>query len=241
MPLGLSNLTLTILNSDSLFALLGLRVCLLCGSRAGDEGLCRSCRAALPWLPPERCPTCASPSPRGLICGRCVAHPPALDRVEAAAAYAFPVDGLVQTLKYRHHLAAATVLGHLLAAAVKESPRPDLILPVPLGTQRLRERGFNQSLEIARVAGRVLGLPVEAHVFRRVRDTPPQASLPFDERAKNVRRAFVCDADLAGRRVAVVDDVLTTGASLNECAKALRRAGAAEVIGWVATRTLLDT
>ena len=113
-------------------------------------------------------------------------------------------------------------------------------MPVPLGAQRLAERGFNQSLEIARVTARRLDLPLAADGCRRVRDTPPQASLAFGERAKNVRRAFVCDVDLRGMRVALVDDVLTTGASLNECARALRKAGAAEVIGWVAARTLLE-
>jgi ComF family protein len=111
---------------------------------------------------------------------------------------------------------------------------------VPLSPERLRERGFNQSVEIARVAARMLGRTFEAEGLRRVRDTPPQASLPFKERAANVRRAFACDVNLAGQSVAVVDDVLTTGASLNECAKALRKAGAEAVFGWVAARTLLE-
>jgi ComF family protein len=236
----LSNLVTQVLNSDSLLGMLGAPVCLLCGTSAPCEGLCRDCREALPRLPRERCPTCASPSPGSLKCGRCLAHPPALDWIGAAVAYTFPVDGLVQTLKYRHHLAAATVLGHLLADAVKDAPRPQVLIPVPLGAQRLRERGFNQSLEIARVVSRRLSLAVDADGFRRIRDTPPQASLAFEERAKNVRRAFVCDVELAGARVALVDDVITTGASLNECAKALRKAGASEVVGWVAARTLLE-
>jgi ComF family protein len=120
-------------------------------------------------------------------------------------------------------------------------PRPDLVTAVPLGPQRLAERGFNQSLEIARVAAGVLEVPLALEVCRRIRDTAPQASLAFGDRAKNVRRAFVCDADLRGKRVALVDDVLTTGSSLNECARALKKGGAAQVIGWVAARTLLDT
>ena len=130
--------------------------------------------------------------------------------------------------------------GHLLAAAVRIAATR----PGPAGAARhaAAPRARLQSVPRNRAGrGKGAGLPVDADVCRRVRDTPPQASLPFDERAKNVRRAFVCDVDLAGRRVAVVDDVLTTGASLNECAKALRKAGAAEVIGWVATRTLLET
>jgi len=228
------------LNSNTLLARLGLPTCLLCGASCGAEGLCGDCRAALPWLPGERCPTCAIPSPRSLTCGRCLAHPPRLERVEAAVAYIFPVDGLVQVLKYRHHLAAATVLGHILAEALRSADKPDLVLAMPLSAQRMRERGFNQSVEIARTAGRLLGLAVETDGLRRVRDTPPQASLPFKERGANVRRAFVCDVDLSGKRVALVDDVLTTGASLNEAAKALRNTGAEAVFGWVVARTLLE-
>jgi ComF family protein len=240
MARTLSILATRLLNSDALQRLVGAPVCLLCGVNAGREGLCSGCREALPRMPPVRCPTCASPLPMEITCGRCIAHSPVVDRVEAALVYTFPVDGLVQALKYRHHLAVAHCLGHLLADALKDAPRPDLVMAVPLGAQRLAERGFNQSLEIARVTAKLLELPLEAEGCRRIRDTPPQAALAFDERAKNVRRAFVCDMDLTGLRVALVDDVLTTGASLNECARALKKSGAAQVIGWVAARTLLE-
>jgi ComF family protein len=178
--------------------------------------------------------------PVGIPCGRCLSRAPAVDRLEAALAYAFPVDGLVQALKYRHRLAIAHCLGRLLAGVLRGTPRPDLVIPVPLGAQRLAERGFNQSLEIARVTASLLDVRLAPEGCRRVRDTPPQASLALAERARNVRRAVVCDLELTGMRVALVDDVLTTGASLDECARAIRKAGAAEVIGWVAARTLLD-
>jgi ComF family protein len=240
MARTLSILAPRFLNSGAVGSLFGDAVCLLCGTRAERDGLCAGCRASLPWLPAPRCPTCASPLPVGLTCGQCLARAPVVDRVEAALAYAFPVDGLVQALKYRHHLAVAHCLGELLAGVLEDAQRPDLVVPVPLGAQRLAERGFNQSLEIARVTARRLDLRLAAEGCRRVRDTPPQASLVFAERARNVRRAFVCDVEVHGMRVALVDDVLTTGASLNECARALRKAGAAEVIGWVAARTLLE-
>jgi ComF family protein len=227
------------LNSGALQDLLGTPSCLLCGARAERSGLCSGCRAALPWLPTARCPTCASPTPEAAVCGRCLAQPTVLDRVDAALVYAFPVDGLVQALKYRHHLAVAYSLGHALATAVMLAPRPDVVVAVPLGRQRLADRGFNQSLEIARVTANALDVPIAAEACRRVRDTAPQAELPFGERARNVRGAFVCDLELTGRRVALVDDVLTTGSSLNECARALKKRGAAEVVGWVAARTLL--
>lgn len=236
----LSILTARFLNSRPLQDLLGPPVCLLCGTRAERDGLCPGCHAALPWLPAARCPTCASPVPRPITCGRCLAHPPVVDGVEAALIYTFPLDGLVQALKYRHRLAVAHCLGQLLAGALQDAARPDLVMAVPLGPQRLAERGFNQSLEIARVAASALALPLAGDGCRRVRDTPPQASLTLGERTKNVRRAFVCDLNLTGQRVALVDDVLTTGASLNECARSLKKAGATHVIGWVAARTLLE-
>lgn len=236
----LSNTRRHRLHSDHFDRVLGAPVCLLCGAAADQAGLCKACRASLPWLPAERCPTCAAPTPGGLTCGQCLKRSPVPDRVEAALIYAFPADALVHALKYGHRLAAATVLGHVLLDSVDQAPRPDLVVPLPLSEARLRERGFNQALEIARVVAKGLRLPLQSEACRRVRDTPPQASLPFGERRKNVRGAFVCDADLDGARVALVDDVLTTGASLDACARVLRKAGALEVTGWVVARTLLE-
>jgi ComF family protein len=114
----------------------------------------------------------------------------------------------------------------------------DAIVPMPLAPARLAERGFNQALEIARFVSGMTGISLLPQACRKVMETVPQAALPWNERAKNVRRAFVCDADLRGRRVAVVDDVMTTGATLNELAKVLRKAGAVEVVGWMVARTL---
>jgi ComF family protein len=170
------------------------------------------------------------------VCGACLAAPPRYARVTALHAYEFPVDALVQAYKYRGQLALARVFGAALAAAAP--PGADAIVPMPLAPRRLAERGYNQALEIARVVAAARRVPLLAHACRKVVETPPQAALPWAERAGNVRRAFVCDADLRGRRVAVVDDVLTTGATLDELARVLRRAGAVEVEGWVVARTL---
>ena len=116
--------------------------------------------------------------------------------------------------------------------------RADLIVPMPLSAARLRERGFNQAQEIARLVGRLRDTEVATHLCRRVMETPPQATLPWKARASNVRGAFVCDRDLSGARVAVVDDVVTTGATLNELARVLKRAGAAHVSGWSVARAV---
>jgi len=158
--------------------------------------------------------------------------------VAAALEYTHPADALIQKLKYAGRLACARPLAAVLAEALEREPYPDLVLPMPLARERLAERGFNQSLEIARLACREFGLQVRPELARRVRAGAPQATLPWKERARNVRGAFACDADLAGLRIAVVDDVLTTGATLDELARVLKRSGARQVVGWMVARTV---
>ncbi len=210
--------------------------CLLCAAPAAAKPVCADCYACLPWLTAARCPQCALPTRDGSVCGACLSHPPRFDGVSAAFAYAWPLAPLIHHYKYAGNLA----LAHLLAQALSErlTGGVDLIIPMPLAPQRLRHRGFNQALEIARVVSRLTGVPLAADACRRVRDSTPQAALPWSERAKNIRGAFVCDADLSGRRVAVIDDVMTTGTTLNELARNLRTAGALEIQGWMVARTL---
>ena len=132
------------------------------------------------------------------------------------------------------------MFAELLARRVRhhQLPQPDLILPVPLSVERLAERGFNQAMEIARPLARRLGVPVRDEAVR-LRHTPPQASLPMDERHHNIRNAFHIPVELSGQVVAVVDDVMTTGATLNDMARALKQAGARSVVNLVVTRTPL--
>ena len=210
--------------------------CVLCTALAPANLVCEACLAHLPWLSGQRCPQCALPTAGSDICGTCLSDPPRFDRVSAAFAYAWPLAPLIHHYKYAGNLALATLLAQALCARL--SDRADIIVPMPLSAQRLRSRGFNQALELARVASRLTGVPLAASACRRVRDCAPQASLPWRERAPNIRGAFVCDADLTGRSVAVVDDVMTTGATLNELARNLRQAGAVEVYGWMVARTL---
>ena len=205
--------------------------CLLCGGKDGPELLCAACVAELPALP-DACPRCALPSPAGAVCGSCLTHPPHFDATLALWRYEFPCDGLVQALKYRARLALAGFFARSLAS--RTMPEVDLIVPMPLHPRRLAERGFNQALEIARHLGR----QIEPRGVLRVKHTPPQTDLPYEERAKNVRGAFLCKLDLTGARVAVLDDVMTTGATLNELARALKRAGAARVENLVIARTV---
>jgi ComF family protein len=224
--------------------------CLLCGQPSGGEILCPACENDLPRLPFPRCPRCALPTAQGETCGRCLAHPPHYDRTLAVFDYAFPLDKLIQAFKYSHRLALAAYLGLELTRLALESvervealesgpePMADLVIPLPLHLARLRERGFNQALELARPVAKALGLPLDFQTCARTRHTPAQAGLPWKQREKNMRGAFRCAHDLPGRRVLLVDDVMTTGASLNECARTLKRHGAAEVTLLVVARTL---
>ena len=206
--------------------------CYLCRG-AADDTLCPSCHADLPRLGGPRCPRCALDSPRGEVCGRCLTESPRYDATIAAVAYEFPADTLVHALKFRGELALAGFLGKLLRQAL-DGPEVDQVVPVPLSAARLKQRGYNPAAEIARaVAFRKLDLGLCV----RSRDTPPQMGLPFDQRRHNVRGAFRCTRSLLGESVAVVDDVMTTGATLDEIASVLKAAGAARVVNWVVART----
>ncbi len=210
--------------------------CLLCGAASLHGVCCPGCVAALPRLSGELCPVCALPTAKGAVCGQCLRHPPRFARTVAAYAYAFPLDKLVLALKYGEKLHLANMLADSMAHRI--AVRPDCIVPMPLHPARLRERGFNQSLQLARRIGRRLDIPVLPFACRRIRNTPSQSSLPWKERGRNMHAAFSCEGKLAGKHVAVVDDVMTTGTTLNELALTLLKAGATEISAWVAARTL---
>jgi len=203
--------------------------CFLCRG-AARAVICADCDAELPRLTQPLCPRCALASPRGETCGRCLTEPPPYDATVAALAYQFPADALIHALKFRGELALAPFLGSLLAQKIRQV---DCIVPVPLSSERLRERGYNQSVEIARAIGR----PIELDVCIRTRHSAAQTELPLADRGRNVRGAFLCARPLDGKSVAVVDDVMTTGATLGEIAATLKAAGAARVVNWVVART----
>jgi ComF family protein len=213
--------------------------CLLCQAPSGTRLLCEACTRELPAIGPA-CPRCAATGNAGAECGACIAEPPHFDASRAAFVCAHPVDALIQSLKYGGQLALAALFAQELHQRLGDTGSVELILPLPLHPARLAARGFNQAAEIARVLARLTGIHMDARLARRVRDTAPQTGLPWRERASNVRSAFACDADLGGLRIAVVDDVMTTGATLNEFARALKRSGAARVENWVVARTARD-
>lgn len=211
--------------------------CLLCAAGSAAGLLCPACTADLPQLPAALCPQCGDETTLGERCGACLKDPPAFARTLALFRYEFPVDRLIQALKYGHQLPLAAWFGARLGQMLVAADH-DLVLPLPLHPSRLRTRGFNQSLEMARPVARALGVAVDPTLLSRIRATPPQAELPLKERARNVRGAFACAGDLAGKRVLLVDDVMTTGATLREAARILKIHGAGPITVAVAARAL---
>jgi len=219
--------------SDALFG----GSCFLCRGRAARRALCPGCDADLPRAPAERCPSCALASTGSRICGRCLAEPPNFDATSAALSFRFPADVLVHALKYRGEIALAAFAAELLAACVDAGDPVAALVPVPLSAARLRERGYNQSMEIARHLARMRGIRLAAEFCERVHDTAPQMELPLADRRRNVRGAFRCQAALPEGTIVLLDDVMTTGATLDEIAGTLKRAGARRVVNWVLART----
>jgi ComF family protein len=217
--------------------------CELCVAPAGLALLCADCERALPRVA-SPCPRCALPSVGAAVCGACAAAPPPYAATIAAFAYAFPVDRLLQRIKYQGRLALADWAGGALAAAVVaglagrcDGERPDRVVALPLAPSRQRERGFNQAREIAVHVARRTGLPLAAPL-RRITAGTPQTRLPWARRGSNVRGAFAVSSSVDDARIALVDDVMTTGATLAEAARTLMKAGAKRVECWVVARTL---
>lgn len=211
--------------------------CLGCGQRGGL--LCAGCEPTVPYLPPAACPTCARPATDGQRCSRCRAAAPALDGVRAVCWLEGPVRRGIHQLKYRRARVVADWLAGLLLASLAARPLlADLVVPVPVPPDRLRQRGFNQAELLARPVAAATGAPLAPGLLVRTRPTRPQVGLGAAERRRNVRGAFACldPAAVRGRRVLVVDDVLTTGATLDECARALKAAGASQVYGLAVAR-----
>lgn len=223
------------------------RDCTLCGVRS-QESLCKDCHRDLPFRQATGCPRCSAQSADNQICGACLSDPPDFDDTTSAFHYSYPLDRLVQAYKFNANLGLLPLFADSLARAVraKRKPandgatQPDLVIPLPLAPKRLAERGFNQSALLGEQVSKTLGIRFEARGMLRVRETPPQTGLNREARLKNLRGAFDCVHRLDGKHVAVVDDVMTTGATLSEAAKALKKAGAAHVSAWVIARADKD-
>ena len=220
--------------------------CVLCGAPGdNDLDLCSGCRNDLPAIAPC-CARCALPLPAELaasgspnVCGACQRHPPPFTHCHAAFRYQDPLPSMIAGLKFRGRLNVLRLTGLLLAASLRESDvaMPAAIVPVPLHPRRLRKRGYNQALELARIVGRELVLPVDDRCCERVLATRPQAELEQKARRKNLRGAFRATIDMQGRQVAILDDVVTTASTVSELTRVLHRAGCQRVDVWTVART----
>lgn len=210
----------------------------------GTQAICTACTERFA-APVPRCERCALQVPSGVsTCGACLVDPPSFDGALAAVDYAHPWSTLIAQFKFHAAMDLSQAFSTSLHAAQQQragSPAPDLLLPVPLSAQRLRERGYNQAWELTRRVARLRDAKADPHLLLRVKDTPHQLALPPDQRSANVRGAFAVEplrrAELRGRSVAVIDDVMTTGATFGEIARVLKQAGASRVEAWALART----
>ena len=233
--------------------------CLLCGDLGHQEhdlALCKPCLADLPILG-ETCLSCANPlesrferlesfleeSPLLQIrhCGQCLQYKPYFDHSLAFFPYAHPFDYFIHAIKFRSKLAITSLLGKLMAQQISSTVKlldemPDALLPVPLHPSRQRERGYNQSLELARPIAKQLQIPILNDLAQRTKATPPQSSLPLRQRKQNLKDAFIINYSVKDRHIAIIDDVMTTGTTVNALAKKLKQAGAQRVSIWCLCR-----
>ena len=221
--------------------------CVVCElhARAPATSICTHCEADFFAASLVRCERCAIRISDGKpgaqrMCGRCLTTMPHFDATTTLADYVSPVDGMVMAMKFTARLDLADLFGRLLArrwSALPDAAPDAIVIPVPLAFERVRQRGFNQSSHIARAFAAAAARPLVVDRLLRVRHTPPQLSLALNERRRNVRGAFAVEGRLDGRNVFVVDDVMTTGSTLDEVARALKRAGAAHVHNLIVART----
>lgn len=228
-------------SKTSLFARMMPQDCQLCGT-AASATICTACVRDLPFRLRQGCTCCGQmgdeQSLEGETCGDCLAVPPKFDVTQSAFLYAFPLDKLMQSFKFNANLALLDLFVDHFVSTLKNNvaTMPDVIIPMPLAKKRLATRGFNQSALLAREIGKRLNVKVESHGLLRVRETPPQAGLNRSARLKNMKGAFDCAQNLSGLRIALVDDVMTTGATMSDAARALKKQGAAIVDAWVIAR-----
>lgn len=241
--------------------------CVLCGAESNRLiDLCQHCENGLPHNN-RCCVRCSIPlindSQSDILCGECIAHPPAFDQCIAPLRYEFPINTLINRFKHQGHFCNSRVLIDLLLARISANQskttelgveeqnlpeknsseinkNPDLIVPVPLHWKRKFVRGFNQSQWLANYLGRQLEINVDSKLLTRTRNTPPQQQLKRKQRQKNLKGAFQVNHTLNGQHIALIDDVVTTGSTASELARLLKKAGASRVDIWCLARTPLE-
>jgi ComF family protein len=220
-------------------------VCYLCGARAGiiERLLCRECAADLPGND-GACPVCAMPGHDGLICAGCVKSPPALiQKIACTYRYVYPVRQMIQNMKFNSRLDIINFFGHRMAGHVllQHIALPECLIPVPLHPVRLKGRGFNQSLELARAVSADTGVPLDHGACKRIQNTAAQTGLTAGQRRRNITGTFEINRkQLPCRHVAIIDDVVTTGSTVRELARCLSKAGVERIDVWACARAAFD-
>ncbi len=221
--------------------------CVLCDATTQNKlDLCQACLEELPWLQ-SACRICAQPllhHDDNVICGECIKCQPAYQRTLALCHYESPLPYFIQQLKFNKKLLYARLLSELMVSRIRhyyhETSLPEYIVPVPLHAKRIRERGFNQALEIAKPIAKQLQIPLLTHHVKRIRHTQAQAELPANQRRKNLRNAFAIKKPIQAKHVAIIDDVVTTGNTVCELAITLKRADIENIDVWCCARTHID-
>lgn len=212
--------------------------CLLCGLPSQLAPLCAACMRDLPLLGPA-CQCCAMPLKSAQICGQCLKSAPVQNQSFCLYRYQGPIKRCITAFKYQQQLQFSQFFSHQMATALsKRNDLPDTLIPIPLHPSRLRQRGFNQSLEVARGLASALNMDCAPRLLRRAKKTHSQSQLSFKERKRNIRGAFVCDQAQVPRHIALLDDVMTSGHTTAEAARILRQNGAEIIEVWTIARAI---
>lgn len=211
--------------------------CLFCLTKTSGADICSSCQKDLPYLK-KSCLICGnSVTSDLLICGKCISTPPPFDKTYALFQYTAPISSLILQLKFNHQLIFARLFGEWMGEFLKNKPRPECIIPVPLHSKRTQERGYNQALEMARPLSKILKIPIEFSTCSRTRYTKPQAELPESDRKSNIHGAFKVNAHCSYHYVAILDDVVTTGQTVSELSRVLKKQGVQKIDIWCCAKT----
>jgi len=211
--------------------------CRLCGIASYDHALCKDCISDLPKIGPA-CPRCAHPTPNSRLCGRCLAHPPEYHFSTSIYNYQDPIDRLIVDYKFNDKLYLSNFFAQCMFERLKNKQLPELLIPIPLHPNKLKQRGYNQSFELAKALSKHLNIPTSNEFLERIIDTKPQSSMPFKQRKKNIQHAFKSSIKIPFNHIALIDDVLTTGHTANAAAKTLRLAGASKIEVWTIARAI---
>jgi ComF family protein len=211
--------------------------CRLCGSPCQGQILCDQCANELPKIG-SCCPRCALPTSNAQLCGQCLSSPPHQTLSFSLYPYLNPIDRLIVDFKFNDKLYMADFFANQMALKLKARPLPQLLIPIPLHPIRLKQRGYNQSNELAKSLSKRLAIPNSNDYLAKVINTEPQSSMPFNQRKRNIQHAFKATLPTAPKHIALIDDVLTTGHTANAAAKILKKAGAVTIEVWTIARTI---